>query len=179
MHMKRLRPLEFMIAALLASAAHLAACTPVFSFSVYNDASIIDDESTIYGYTVPRTPVRSAAVFIPTMKQSLPSMTRMGRCWEIRRCRVSPRRSARRWTACQGSTNPAEQGWPIVLACKAISGAAEQSTTSPPPALRRLPYHPQRRLIWRPASRTIFLHTRPASELWRVCRSDPEIRTGL
>lgn len=51
MHMKRLRPLEFMIAALLASAAHLAACTPVFSFSVYNDASIIDDESTIYGYT--------------------------------------------------------------------------------------------------------------------------------
>ncbi len=49
--MKRLRPLELMIAALLLSTAHLAACTPVFSFSVYNDASIIDDESTIYGYT--------------------------------------------------------------------------------------------------------------------------------
>ncbi len=51
MLMKRLRPLEFTIAALLLSAAHLAACIPVFSFSVYNDASITDDESTIYGYT--------------------------------------------------------------------------------------------------------------------------------
>jgi hypothetical protein len=50
--MKRLRLLEFMIAALLLSAAHLAAqCTPVFSFSVYNDGSLSADQTTIYGYT--------------------------------------------------------------------------------------------------------------------------------
>jgi hypothetical protein len=41
-----------MIAALLLSAAPLAAqCTPVFSFSVYNDGSVSADGSTMYGYT--------------------------------------------------------------------------------------------------------------------------------
>jgi hypothetical protein len=50
--MKRLRLPEFTIAALLLSAAHLAAqCTPVFSFSVYNDGSVSGDGTTVYGYT--------------------------------------------------------------------------------------------------------------------------------
>ena len=41
-----------MIAALLLSAAHLAAqCEPVFSFSVYDDGSVSADGSTVYGYT--------------------------------------------------------------------------------------------------------------------------------
>jgi hypothetical protein len=50
--MRQLRPLELMIAALLLSAAHLAAqCEPVFSFSVYDDGSVSADGSTAYGYT--------------------------------------------------------------------------------------------------------------------------------
>jgi hypothetical protein len=50
--MKHLPRLEFTIAALLLSAAPLAGqCTPVFSFSVYNDGSVSADETTVYGYT--------------------------------------------------------------------------------------------------------------------------------
>lgn len=50
--MRQIRPFAFMVAALLLSAAHLAAqCEPAFSFSVYDDGSVSADGSTVYGYT--------------------------------------------------------------------------------------------------------------------------------
>jgi hypothetical protein len=50
--MRHLRLLQFTITALLLTAAPLAAqCTPVFSFSVYNDGSVSGDGTTVYGNT--------------------------------------------------------------------------------------------------------------------------------